>query len=118
MAATDRNCHSADSRYRVFSLRYKAVIYIANVVSWGFPGKFIIFSDGVAPPLIRPTSKCRLVKPKAPPNRLSNSLFIRKWDIAGIATNILHIVDIETKKKHNPLILLVAPARIELATAP
>ncbi len=75
-------------------------------------------SDGVAPPLIRPTSKCRLVKPKAPPNRLSNALFIRSWHIAGIATNILHRVDIETKKEHNPLILLVAPTGIEPVTAP
>ena len=101
-----------------FNLQYKAVIYIANVGSWVVSDKFIILSDGVAPPLIRPTSKCRLVKPKAPPNRLSNSLFIRKWHKAGIATNILHRFDIETKKEHKLLILLVAPAGIEPTTAP
>ncbi|CAD2225406.1 hypothetical protein P3J6_121234 [Pseudoalteromonas sp. 3J6] len=44
--------------------------------------------------------------------------FLSERHKADIATNILHRVDIETKKEHNSLILLVAPAGIEPATAP
>ena len=77
-----------------FNLQCKAVV----------SGKFIIFTGWRGSATYPTYVKCRSVKPKAPPNRLSNSLFIRKCHIAGIATNILHRVDIETKKEHNSLI--------------
>lgn len=35
---------------------------------------FIFLSDGVALPLIQPTLKGRLVKPKAPPNRVLKAI--------------------------------------------
>jgi len=44
-----------------------------NVVHRIVSGTSIILSDGAASPLIRPTSKGRLVKPKAPPNKVMGS---------------------------------------------
>ena len=35
----------------------------------------LLLSDGVASPLIQPTSKGRLVKPKAPSNKVSDTHF-------------------------------------------